>query len=319
MPRWIVPVLGLCLLAGCAEVTPPQGASPPLPDDLATWSAPTPIAEPLTSSESTDLGEVPVAERPASPAEKVYAYKEGTAYKVPVPMGVPADVVLGVGEVVRNVVGGDRAPVEGQEGPRWEVKEGGSGSDGQARPHVFLTATQPGLMIGLVVTTTKRTYYLTCQSVQSTPIRAIRFTYPAAPKPAKVSALATIVPDASQSQRYHVGYRLESSQPPPVWRPSQVVDDGRKVYILLPPQMQYADAPMLRLVGPNGPELVNSRQYASVIIVDRIFNRAELRLGIGPSAETVTITRQPPRTIDCPGDADCPVWPQSTATAVRKE
>jgi type IV secretion system protein TrbG len=316
MPRWLVPVLGLCLLAGCAEVTPPQGASVPLPDDLATWSAPTPVAEPLTPAAPT---EPTPAERPASPAEKMYAYKEGTTYKVLVPMGVPADVVLGVGEVVRNIVGGDRAPVEGQEGPRWEVKEGSSGSDGQARPHVFITATQPGLTMGLVVTSTKRTYYLECQSVPRTPIRAVRFTYPADPTPTTVVTKPLILPDASQPQRYHVGYRVEGSQPAPAWVPRQIVDDGRKVYILLPPQTPYADAPMLRLVGPNGPELVNSRQYASVLIVDRIFNRAELRLGIGPSAETVTITRQPPRTIDCPGDADCPVWPQSSATAARQE
>jgi type IV secretion system protein TrbG len=317
MSRWMLALVILCLLAGCAEVTPPQGANPPLPDDLTTWSAPTPVAESPTPDESTDLA--PTGDRPASPAEKVYAYTEGVAYKVLVPMGVPADVVLGVGEVVRNVVGGDRAPVEGQEGPRWEVKEGGSGSDAQARPHVFLTATQPGLMIGLVVTTTKRTYYLTCQSVQSTPIRAVRFTYPAEPKPAKLATKAMILPDASQPQRYHVGYQIDPQEGGPVWKPRQVVDDGRKVYILLPVQSQYADAPMLRLIGANGPELTNSRQYKNVLVVDRIFSVAELRMGLGKSAEVVRITRRSPITIDCPGSEACPVWPPTAGTMAGKE
>jgi type IV secretion system protein VirB9 len=98
-----------------------------------------------------------------------------------------------------------------------------------------------------------------------------------------------------------------------------VLDDGRKTYILLPPAIQYVDAPMVRLVGPNGPELVNSRQYRSVLIIDRIFTRAELRLGIGPHAETVTITRQQPRTIECPGAEECPVWPQGSAQVAGRE
>ena len=56
--------------------------------------------------------------------------------------------------------------------------------------------------------------------------------------------------------------------------------------------------PPLFVVGADGkPELVNSRAYANVLIVDRLFAAAELRLG-GESQQIVRIVRtdgRPPR------------------------
>jgi hypothetical protein len=48
-----------------------------------------------------------------------------------------------------------------------------------------------------------------------------------------------------------------------------------------------------------------------VLVLDHLFNVAELRIGVGPTAETVRITRQAPRTITCPGDGECPLWPET--------
>jgi hypothetical protein len=75
---------------------------------------------------------------------------------------------------------------------------------------------------------------------------------------------------------------------------------------------------MLRLIGPNGPELVNARQFLNVVIVDQLVARGELRVGIGDHAETVTITRGELKTIACPGDPACPVWPQAAQALARK-
>jgi P-type conjugative transfer protein TrbG len=312
MHRWLMLPLAV-LLAGCVAETPPL-SSPPLPDDLAIWSTPTPVAEPTPPAPDLE----PRPEGPASKAEKVYPFKAGTVYEVPVAVDFPTDIILEAGERVSNIAGADLRPVEPEQPPRWHVKEGQSDTDTQARGHVFIAVTEAKLTTGLTVTTSRRTYYLTCRSVPKTPIRAVRWSYPVAPvEPTPVKAM--ILPDASQPQRYHVGYHLESSQPAPVWMPRQVVDDGRKVYILLPPQSQYADAPMLRLVGPNGPELVDGRQFKSVLIVDRIFTVAELRLGIGKAAEVVRITRGNPVTITCPGSEACPVWPPAAGTVAGQE
>ena len=96
------------------------------------------------------------------------------------------------------------------------------------------------------------------------------------------------------------------------------MDDGKKTYILFPEVTLFETVPMLRLIGPNGPQLVNSRQYLNVVIVDQLVPRGELRVGIGEHAETVTITRGQLQTIACPGDPRCPVWPAAAQGLARK-
>jgi type IV secretion system protein VirB9 len=96
--------------------------------------------------------------------------------------------------------------------------------------------------------------------------------------------------------------------------PRHVVDDGKKVYIIYPEVALFDTVPVVRLLGPNGPQLVNARQYLNVLIVDQLVARAELRVGIGERAQTVTVTRGVLRTMECPGDPACPVWPQAATT-----
>jgi type IV secretory pathway VirB9-like protein len=129
----------------------------------------------------------------------------------------------------------------------------------------------------------------------------------AAVQQAAAKAAPSLLPHGEQ--RFHVGYVLESGAQLPDWALRGIWDDGEKTYVLLPEVSLFAEAPMIRLLGPNGPQLVNARQYANVIIVDQLIRAAELRLGTGPQAEVVTIRRGQLRTIQCPGDAQCPVWP----------
>jgi type IV secretion system protein VirB9 len=308
----------LVLLVGCEHADPLPPVPPP-PEDLSTWSVPELVQPPAPA---LDVPPVPLVgkEKPI-PGEKVYDFTAGTTFAVTVAVPVPLDVMLEPGEQVQNIVGGDRAPAEANQPPRWDVKEGGHGTGDTFRPHVFLTVTEPGLTTGVIITTTKRTYYLACKSVGTSPLRAVRWRY--APDPQAPAAVPPktpgLLPDPTKARRYHVGYVLTTSQPPPAWAPRQVVDDGKKVYILYPEVTLFDMAPMLRLVGPNGPQLVNARQLLNVVIVDQLVARAELRVGIGEHAETVTIARASLRTIDCPGDADCPMWPAAAAMLARRQ
>src|SRR5438309_280822 len=150
------------------------------------------------------------------------------------------------------------------------------------------------------------------QSVGKSPIRTVRWRYPVdqvAVKPVKEPGL---LPDPAQPKHYHVGYELKGTKSS--WNPRQVVDDGKKTYILYPEVTLFETVPMVRLIGPNGPQLVNARQFFNVVIVDQLVPRAELRVGLGERAETVTITRGALQTIVCPGDQACPVWPQAAQT-----
>jgi type IV secretion system protein VirB9 len=255
---------------------------------------------------------------PAGPDEKVYKFTPGKAVEALVPMGTPLDIVLQPGEDVRQIVDGDRAPAqEGQQHRRWEVKEGKDGSGPELRAHLFVTASEPGLTNGLVVTTTRRIYYITCKSVAKAATRVLRWHYDSLTAdqvaPAIEPETPPLLPLPDQPMQYHVGYELHMSQPAPSWAPRFIVDDGKKTYLIYPEVTLFESVPLLRPIGPNGPQLVNSLQYLNVVIVDQLVARAELRLGTGERAQVVTITRGKLRTMQCPGDPACPVWPAAAA------
>ena len=162
------------LLVGCAKEAPPPPPVPPAPEDLSTWSLPELVPPPAPETPPVPP---PTPEKP-TPAEQVLDFTPGTTFSLTVPVGAPLDIVMQRGEEVRNVIGGDRAPVEANQTTRWELKEGAHGLGDTLQHHIFLSATLPSLSTGLIVTTTRRTYYLQCKSVAKSPIRTVRWRYP---------------------------------------------------------------------------------------------------------------------------------------------
>jgi type IV secretion system protein VirB9 len=202
---------------------------------------------------------------------------------------------------------------------RWEVREGADGNGETLRSHIFIAASESGMNTGVIVTTTRRTYYLTCQSVKTSPIRVLRWTYATStPEPIAKPKEPRVLPEPAAPARYHVGYTIESHRRPPDWMPRGVVDDGKKLYILYPEVTLFGSVPVARMIGPNGPQLLNARQYLHVVIIDQLPARVELRVGTGAQAEVVTITRGDLRTIECPGDHACPLWPAAAQTLARR-
>jgi type IV secretion system protein VirB9 len=58
------------------------------------------------------------------------------------------------------------------------------------------------------------------------------------------------------------------------------MNDGVRTFITFPPDMQVDESPALFVIAANGQtQMVNYRQQGGVFIVDRVFDRAELRLG----------------------------------------
>jgi type IV secretion system protein VirB9 len=313
MRRCIRLLLLLLCLCGCHNTEEPLPPVPPAPEDLSTWSVPELVQPP--PAETPPPASAP--QEKLTPAEQVLAFAPGMTFALTVSVGAPLDIVLQRGEQVRNIIGGDHAPVEPNQTTRWEIKEGADGQGETFRQHIFLSATTPGLTTGLIITTTNRTYYLTCKSVGKSAIRTVRWRYPVDPDASKPTPKAPgLLPDPAQPTHYHVGYELAGTKPS--WNPRQVVDDGKKTYIIYPEVTLFETVPLVRLIGPNGPQLVNARQFLNVVIVDQLVPRAELRVGLGEHAETVTITRGALRTIACPGDAACPVWPQAAQALARK-
>ena len=71
----------------------------------------------------------------------------------------------------------------------------------------------------------------------------------------------------------------------------RVYDDGTKTYLQMSPEMASFEAPALFVLEKNDPLLVNYRVKHALYIVDRLFDRAQLRVG-EKSAVDIRCTRR---------------------------
>ena len=145
------------------------------------------------------------------------AYAPGETFKITIPMDSPLDVILEPGEEIRDLVGSEvdeagrcaaSAPVPDSNGAaavpagarRCFVTTKGKHSQGASlQHHLFLQATEPGMTMGLTVTTTRRVYYLMGKSVKRAAIRVVRWTYPTEASLAEaVPAEPGLLPDPQQ-------------------------------------------------------------------------------------------------------------------------
>jgi type IV secretion system protein VirB9 len=136
---------------------------------------------------------------------------------------------------------------------------------------------EAGATLGLTVTTNKRVYYLTCQSVAKSSIRAVWWKYQADPADALPPATKapSLLPHPTEPKLYHVGYALSSTTP--AWTPRHIVDDGKKLYLVYPEVTLFGTVPLVRAIGPNGPQVVNARQFLNVVILDALLVGIEIR------------------------------------------
>src|SRR5438093_5160908 len=145
MRRFILLLLLLMCLCGCHNKEEPLPPVPAPPEDLSTWSVPELVQPPPPEPPPP----APAPPEKVTPAEQVLDFTSGTTFSLTVPVDAPLDIILHQGEQVRNIIGGDRAPVEPNQTTRWEIKEGADGLGESLRQHIFLSVTQSGLSTGL--------------------------------------------------------------------------------------------------------------------------------------------------------------------------
>lgn len=119
---------------------------------------------------------------------------------------------------------------------------------------------------------------------------AVAWAYPAPPPGSRATAPSVPVIPAEAARNYRYALQLQGDSPP--WRPVSVFDDGRRVYVVFPRGIVQGEMPPLFVLGSDGePQIVNSRIHQNVLIVDRLFGAAELRLGSGDRQQVVRIVR----------------------------
>ncbi|AQR63170.1 hypothetical protein BZG35_17085 [Brevundimonas sp. LM2] len=207
---------------------------------------------------------------------RVFAWGEGRVYDVwTAPLRVTA-LTLAPGETVSAKAAGDTV--------RWQIGESQSGAGSSTRTHVLIKPLQTGLETNLVITTSQRVYLLTLRSGAADAFNAaVAWDYGAAGS-APLDPISDGLPPVDVSVVSPQGipdtrYRIEPRGRAPRWTPTAVLNDGVRTFITLSSDAETDEAPALFVRSGEDLQLVNYRQAEGVLIVDRLFDEAELRLG----------------------------------------
>jgi len=215
-------------------------------------------------------------------AVQIFPYSPGALYQIYAAPGQITDVALEPGE---QLIGS--GPLAAGDTVRWIVADTESGSGDTKRVHILIKPTRPAIETNLVVNTDRRTYLVELRSREKPYMPSVAWFY-SEDKTGRLKTLplTPVIPDFDQ-RRYR--YVIDGDSPP--WRPVNAYDDGRKVYIEFSPGIGQGEMPPLFVIGQDGkPELANYRVYKNVLIIDRLFAAAELRLG-GEKQQKVRIAR----------------------------
>ena len=305
-----------------------RGANP-IPDSSSAGSAaagnkgsevPPSWKPPHADLNSAALGAIAVARQwetgvgtptPGADGRVLYLFGQGMPVMVCAPLRV-CGIELQAGEHLQSQpqIGDSR---------RWEITPVMSGTGLEQTPLLVVKPIEPGLETDLIVPTDRRTYVVRLVSDPTHFISRLAFQYPADDRAkwatfqaqqdtairdaeavaeqekAKQKAMdkqAGVLPMAGDTlDNLYFDYKLSGD---PAFRPERVLDDGQHTYLIYPNDGRFRELPTLLMLVNGKTELVNFRVDGSRYIVDRLFDKAVLVVGVGKKQTRVTITRGTP-------------------------
>jgi len=286
------------------ETRQPVLPEPPLTEPRAI-SAEGPQEEKLTYEEvrqekyarnairvATQEGLQRVPRSPKVQSKTFYSYSPSSLYEIFCHEGYLTDIQLQPGEEILFIGGGDTV--------RWIVDRAMSGSGDEKRWHVYVKPLKSGIMTNFMITTDRRAYQIRARATADFYSPIVGWTYPLDEKAAflrqKEERLKKeeeqVTPEVSPEQmnfNYTIDEKTGLFGGSFSWTPKMVFDDGAKTYIQMSEHMSSGEAPALFVKGDEGLALVNYRVKGGYYIVDRLFQKAEMRNGM---KETVVISRK---------------------------
>lgn len=215
-----------------------------------------------------------------------FAYERGALYAITTAPQRVTDIALEPGEALQSVSAGDTT--------RWIVGDGHSGGSAAGQAHVLVKPNAAALATNLIIMTDRRVYHIELKSVAGPSMAAVSWRYPtdmmissAPPAPPPPPPPPVFAPE-----KLDLHYKVEGDKPD--WRPLAAFNDGQQVFIEMPERIKTMEAPPLFVIGDEGAELVNYRIQGTYYVVDRLFTKAEFRLGAGWNKKTVRIVHQIP-------------------------
>lgn len=220
-----------------------------------------------------------------------YAWSDGALFQIYSAPGQITDIVLQEGE---RLVG--PGPVAAGDTARWIIGDTVSGVGASERVHILVKPTRTDISTNMIINTNRRTYHVELRATSASYMASVSWTYPAdelialraaEAEAARVAPIAGGIDIAALNFRYRIGGDKAE------WRPLRVFDDGRQLYVEFAGDIGVREMPPLFVLGTRGEaELVNYRVHGRYMIVDRLFDRGELRLGAGKAARAVRIERE---------------------------
>jgi P-type conjugative transfer protein TrbG len=217
-------------------------------------------------------------------AAQIYGFADGALFQVYAAPGRITDIALEAGETLSGT-----GPVAAGDTVRWIIGDTESGSGNARRVHILVKPTAAGLQTNLVINTSRRTYHLELRATPATYMASVAWRYPEAQ--AAAASLERYAASTVAPEDLNFGYRISGDRP--AWRPVRVFDDRRQTFIEFPQAVSQTELPPLFVSGPDGnpTQLVNYRVVGQRMIIDRVFTRAELRLGDRKAQTRVRIER----------------------------
>jgi type IV secretion system protein TrbG len=240
---------------------------------------------------------------PGADGRVLYTFGEGMPVVVCAPLRV-CTLELEAGEHIQS-------PPQIGDGRRWEVTPVSSGSGLNQTALLIIKPVEAGLDTDMVVPTDRRTYVVRLISDTTRYISTVAFRYPsddrakwsafqaqqdAAARDAesaeqakcksKPDSRTAMAPDALD--HLYFDYRLDVDA---AMRPERVLDDGQHTYIFYPYDGRFREVPTLMIYSNGKTELVNFRVDGNRYVVDRLFDKGVLILGVGKKQKKVTISR----------------------------
>jgi type IV secretion system protein VirB9 len=251
---------------------------------------------PATAKEALNVGQAWMSENhtpaPGRDGRVLYTYGAGLPTLVCAPLRV----------CVVELEAGEKLVGEPQIGDsvRWIISPATSGSGDFTTAMIVVKPKQSGLDTNLLVTTDRRAYYLRLISKPEDYLARIAFAYPeneaakwkiqlAEQEQRRKQEAESKTAAVDSVDRLYFDYRIQGGDEN--MRPVRVVDDGRKTFIQMTPNAAHREAPVLVVLSPDGAEMVNYRVKDDMYIVDRLFERGALILGVGKKARRAEIIR----------------------------
>lgn len=204
--------------------------------------------------------------------QTVFTYDEDSMYSIYCRVNYLTTIMLQPGETITFVGGGDTA--------RWRRATAETGSSEGSREVIYIKPTSIDLKTNLVINTTKRNYQINLISDKTLYNPIIKWQYPQDDFIQQVNAQKLLEEKEAREEEISdptsLNYRYTLSSNKYHFSPEQVFNDKTKTFILLKEDIQ--EIPSLYIKEGKNLLLVNYRKKGNYLIVDRLFDEAELRI-----------------------------------------